>query len=48
MKTPDGRISVFAQNTQSGAGTLERDMPVELSFDPAATFVVDLTEEENE
>jgi spermidine/putrescine transport system ATP-binding protein len=47
VKTPDGRISVFAQNTQSGAGTFERDMPVELSFDPAATFVVDLTEEEN-
>ncbi len=48
LKTPDGPISVFAQNTQSGAGTLERDLPVELSFEPNATFVVDLTEEENE
>ena len=48
VKTPDGRVSVFAQNTRSGGGTLERDDLVELSFDPTATFVVDLTEEENE
>jgi spermidine/putrescine transport system ATP-binding protein len=48
VKTPDGGVSVFAQNTRSGGGTLERDDLVELSFDPTATFVVDLTEEENE
>jgi spermidine/putrescine transport system ATP-binding protein len=46
VKTPDGPISVFAQNTQAGSGTGERDTAVELSFDPDAAFVVDLTEEE--
>jgi spermidine/putrescine transport system ATP-binding protein len=48
LKTKDGPVSVFAQNTQTGAGTLEPDAAAELAFDPDATFVVDLTEEENE
>jgi spermidine/putrescine transport system ATP-binding protein len=48
VKTPDGQISVFAQNTQTGSGAFDRDSAVELSFDPGAAFVVDLTEEEEE
>jgi spermidine/putrescine transport system ATP-binding protein len=48
VKTPDGRVSVFAQNTQAGSGTHEPNQAVELSFDPGSAFVVDLTEEENE
>jgi spermidine/putrescine transport system ATP-binding protein len=48
VKTPDGQISVFAQNSQTGSGTYDRDSAVELSFDPDAAFVVDLTEEEED
>jgi spermidine/putrescine transport system ATP-binding protein len=48
VKTPDGPVSVFAQNMQSGGGALEPDASVELSFDADAAFVVDLNEEENE
>ena len=48
VKTPDGPVSVFAQNTRGGSGTHGEDTAVELSFDPDAAFVVDLTEEENE
>ena len=48
VKTPDGPVSVFAQNTQAGSGTHVEDTAVELSFDPDAAFVVDLTEEEKE
>jgi spermidine/putrescine transport system ATP-binding protein len=47
VKTPDGPVSVFAQNTRSGGGALEPDTPVELSFGADAAFVVDLNEEEN-
>jgi spermidine/putrescine transport system ATP-binding protein len=48
LRTPDGPVSVFVQNTDAASGALERDANAELSFDPDATFVVDLNEEENE
>jgi spermidine/putrescine transport system ATP-binding protein len=48
VKTPDGPVTVFAQNTQSGGGNLAPDTPVELSFDADAAFVVDRNEKEDE
>jgi spermidine/putrescine transport system ATP-binding protein len=46
VDTTDGRLSVFVQNAEPRAGWLEPGGTVTLSFDPDATFVVELTEEE--
>jgi spermidine/putrescine transport system ATP-binding protein len=46
VETPDGAVSVFAQNTETGGGSLEPGSEVGHSFDPDAAFVVELTEEE--
>ena len=46
VDTTDGRMSVFVQNSEPRAGALQPGGTVTLSFDPDATFVVELTEEE--
>jgi spermidine/putrescine transport system ATP-binding protein len=46
VETPDGVVMVFVQNAQPTAAGLEPGTTVELSFDPDATFVVELNEEE--
>jgi hypothetical protein len=37
---------VYVQNTEPGAGMAAPGDPISLGFDPEATFVVDLAEEE--
>ena len=47
VETPEGRLAVFAQNTEPGAAhSVAAGTPVHLSFAPESTFVVELTEEE--
>jgi len=48
VDTTDGRLMVFVQNAEPSASALEPGSTLTLSFDPDATFVVELTEEENE
>ena len=48
VETPCGRLTVYAQNTQPGAGASIRDHATTLSWSPEATFVVDSMEVETE
>jgi spermidine/putrescine transport system ATP-binding protein len=47
VETPCGRLTVYAQNTQPGAGAAGLDRTT-LSWNPDSTFVVDSMEEETE
>jgi len=47
VETPCGRLTVYAQNTQPGAGASSHDRTT-LSWNPDSTFVVDSLEEETE
>jgi spermidine/putrescine transport system ATP-binding protein len=46
VKTPDGAITLFVQNAERGAGSLEPGADIDLSFDPESAFVVDQNQEE--
>ena len=46
VDTPAGRITVYVQNLEPGAGVAEPGDPITVGFDPEATFVVELPEEE--
>jgi len=46
VDTPAGRVIVYVQNTEPGAGMATPGDPITIGFDPEATFVVDLAEEE--
>jgi spermidine/putrescine transport system ATP-binding protein len=46
VDTPAGRLSVYVQNAEPGAGLAAPGDPITVSFDPEATFVVDSTQEE--
>jgi spermidine/putrescine transport system ATP-binding protein len=46
VDTPAGRVMVYVQNTEPGAGMAAPGDPISIGFDPEATFVVDLAEEE--
>jgi spermidine/putrescine transport system ATP-binding protein len=46
VDTPAGRIAVYVQNTEPGAGLAAPGDPITVSFDPEAAFVVDSTQEE--
>lgn len=46
VDTPAGRVSVYIQNIESGGRTASPGEPITLGFEPEATFVVDLPEEE--
>jgi spermidine/putrescine transport system ATP-binding protein len=46
VKTADGALSVYVQNAEPGTSALSPGSPVELSFDPRATFVVPKEEPE--
>jgi spermidine/putrescine transport system ATP-binding protein len=46
VDTPAGRVIVYVQNTEPGAGMAAPGDPITIGFDPEATFVVDLAEEE--
>jgi spermidine/putrescine transport system ATP-binding protein len=47
VETPAGRLTVYAQNAEPGAGTVATGLPVELTFAPEAAFVVDHSEEDS-
>jgi len=46
VDTPAGRVIVYVQNAEPGAGMADPGDPITIGFDPEATFVVDLAEEE--
>lgn len=46
VDTPAGRVSVYVQNTEPRAGMAEPGDAITIGFEPEATFVVDLEEEE--
>jgi spermidine/putrescine transport system ATP-binding protein len=46
VDTPAGRVMVYVQNSEPGAGLAAAGDPISIGFDPEATFVVDLAEEE--
>jgi spermidine/putrescine transport system ATP-binding protein len=46
VDTPAGRVMVYVQNTEPGTGLAAPGDPISIGFDPEATFVVDLAEEE--
>jgi spermidine/putrescine transport system ATP-binding protein len=46
VDTPSGRLAVYVQNAEPGATGVTVGLPVELSFDPEAAFVVDYSEED--
>ena len=46
VDTPAGRVMVYVQNTEPVAGLAAPGDPISIGFDPEATFVVDLAEEE--
>jgi spermidine/putrescine transport system ATP-binding protein len=46
LDTPAGRLTVYVQNIELGAQLAAPGDPITVSFDPEATFVVDLPEEE--
>jgi len=46
VDTPSGRLTVYVQNAEPGTITVTVGLPVELSFDPEAAFVVDYSEED--
>jgi spermidine/putrescine transport system ATP-binding protein len=47
VDTPSGRLTVYVQNVEPGANAVATGLPVELSFDPEAAFVVDYSEEDS-
>jgi spermidine/putrescine transport system ATP-binding protein len=47
VTTADGTLTLFVQNAEPAAGSLEPGADVDLSFDPEAAFVVDHTQEED-
>ena len=47
VDTPSGRLAVYVQNAEPGTIAVTVGVPVELSFDPDAAFVVDYSEEED-
>jgi len=47
IDTPAGRVMVYVQNAEPGAGMAAPGDPITVGFDPEATFVVDLNEEES-
>jgi len=46
VDTAAGRITVYVQNLEPGSGVAAPGDPITVGFDPEATFVVDLPEEE--
>jgi spermidine/putrescine transport system ATP-binding protein len=48
VDTPAGRLNVYVQNMESGAPRASSGDSITLGFDPEATFVVDLPEEESQ
>ena len=46
VDTPSGRLTVYVQNAEPGTMAVTVGLPVELSFDPDAAFVVDYSEED--
>jgi spermidine/putrescine transport system ATP-binding protein len=46
VDTPAGRVMVYVQNSEPGAGLAAPGDPISIGFDAEATFVVDLSEEE--
>jgi spermidine/putrescine transport system ATP-binding protein len=46
VETPAGRVTVYVQNLEPGTGVAEPGDPITVGFDPEATFVVELPEEE--
>jgi spermidine/putrescine transport system ATP-binding protein len=46
VDTPAGRITVYVQNLEPGTGVAAPGDPITVGFDPEATFVVELPEEE--
>jgi spermidine/putrescine transport system ATP-binding protein len=46
VDTPAGRITVYVQNLEPGSGVAKPGDPITIGFDPEATFVVKLPEEE--
>jgi spermidine/putrescine transport system ATP-binding protein len=47
VDTPAGRVIVYVQNAEPGAGIAQPGDPITVGFDPEATFVVDLPEKES-
>ena len=48
VDTPAGRLTVYVQNMDSGAPRASSGDSITIGFDPEATFVVDLPEEESQ
>jgi spermidine/putrescine transport system ATP-binding protein len=48
VETPSGRITVYVQNAEPGAGAAQPGSQVTLTWSPEATFVVDSEEERKE
>ena len=48
VETPDGLLTVYAQNTEPGLRSVERGASVHIAFAPESTFVVDRNTEEEE
>ncbi len=46
VDTPAGRLTVYVQNLESGGQRAAAGNPITVGFDPEATFVVELPEEE--
>ena len=46
VDTPAGRVTVYVQNLEPGAAVAKPGDPITIGFDPEATFVVELSEEE--
>jgi spermidine/putrescine transport system ATP-binding protein len=46
VDTPAGRVTVYVQNLAPGSGVAKPGDPITVGFDPEATFVVELPEEE--
>ena len=46
VDTPAGRVTVYVQNLEPGSGVAQPGDPITIGFDPEATFVVKLQEEE--
>jgi len=47
VKTPNGSLSVYVQNSEPGTQAVAPGTEIELSFSPESAFVVELTEEED-
>jgi spermidine/putrescine transport system ATP-binding protein len=46
VDTPSGPLTVYVQNAEPGANAVATGLPVELTFDPEAAFVVDYSQED--